>query len=161
LDATIEDFWRMIWEQQCSVIVMVTNLQEGGRVKCAQYWPEVGRHRVFGKLHVKTADSKLKSGYIINTIHIRRAAKVCWLASCITTLATKLNHTPVFFLQDTATPRIVKHYWINSWPDHGVPQSSDVVFTILEEARRDRSPPSGPMVVHCSAGCGKALQTCF
>lgn len=34
LDHTREDFWRMIWEQNSSIIVMVTRVEEGGRVCC-------------------------------------------------------------------------------------------------------------------------------
>ncbi|XP_035767456.1 receptor-type tyrosine-protein phosphatase C-like [Neolamprologus brichardi] len=42
-EETINDFWRMIWEQQSSIIVMVTRCEEGNRVKCAQYWPSPDR----------------------------------------------------------------------------------------------------------------------
>lgn len=34
--ATCSDFWRMIWEQRGSVIVMLTKLKEGGREKAFQ-----------------------------------------------------------------------------------------------------------------------------
>jgi protein tyrosine phosphatase len=37
---TIADFWRMIWQEDCQVIVMVTGLTEGGKEKCARYWPK-------------------------------------------------------------------------------------------------------------------------
>lgn len=36
LDNTVADFWQMIWEQNVHVIVMLTRLQEGKKVKCVK-----------------------------------------------------------------------------------------------------------------------------
>ena len=36
LPETVEDFWRLIWEQRCSRIVMLTNLIENDKVRIFQ-----------------------------------------------------------------------------------------------------------------------------
>ena len=42
LPNTVADFWRMIWEQQVSLLLMLTAETEGRRVKCHRYWPQCG-----------------------------------------------------------------------------------------------------------------------
>ncbi|VDQ15168.1 unnamed protein product [Trichobilharzia regenti] len=39
LPHTINDFWRMVWEQHSAMIVSMTRLEEKARIKCEQYWP--------------------------------------------------------------------------------------------------------------------------
>ncbi|PIO75970.1 Protein-tyrosine phosphatase [Teladorsagia circumcincta] len=39
-DNTVEDFWRMIWQEKCKSIIMLCNLTECGKKKCEQYWPD-------------------------------------------------------------------------------------------------------------------------
>ena len=39
LPGTKEDFWLMVWQERVSLIVMLTNLVEGGKTKSDHYWP--------------------------------------------------------------------------------------------------------------------------
>ncbi|KAF6031430.1 hypothetical protein EB796_010255 [Bugula neritina] len=61
LPGTIDHFWRMIWEQNVTMIVMLTQLIERGRKQCEQYWPEtVEKPATYGDLVVtKRAESVL------------------------------------------------------------------------------------------------------
>ncbi|MCI4393263.1 hypothetical protein PGIGA_G00155310, partial [Pangasianodon gigas] len=35
---TVGDFWRMVWQERCPIIVMITNIEEKNE-KCTEYWP--------------------------------------------------------------------------------------------------------------------------
>lgn len=52
LPQTVCDFWRLVWEQRSTLIVMLTRLVESGRVKCEKYWPDTGDEEDFGVIHV-------------------------------------------------------------------------------------------------------------
>lgn len=53
LPSTVPDFWQMVWQENCRVIVMTTKETERGKNKCARYWPEQGTEKEFGKCKVK------------------------------------------------------------------------------------------------------------
>ncbi|KAK1790652.1 hypothetical protein P4O66_014514, partial [Electrophorus voltai] len=42
LPSTVADFWQMVWESGCVVIVMLTPLTESGVKQCYHYWPDEG-----------------------------------------------------------------------------------------------------------------------
>jgi len=71
LPETTGDFWRMVWEQRCATIVMMTKLEERSRIKCDQYWPNRGAE-TYGLMHVLLVDVTELATYTIRTFHIQR-----------------------------------------------------------------------------------------
>lgn len=78
LPDTFDCFWRMIWEQRVSIIVMITNLVERGRRKCDMYWPKDGVE-TYGVIQVKMVDEEVMSTYTVRTLQIKhlKVKQVC------------------------------------------------------------------------------------
>lgn len=71
MDSTVTDFWRMIWEQHLEIIVMLTNLEEYNKSKCAKYWPEkVGETTQFGDISVNFDDENRFSDYLVRDLKV-------------------------------------------------------------------------------------------
>ncbi|XP_074858613.1 receptor-type tyrosine-protein phosphatase C [Carettochelys insculpta] len=130
-DETTDDFWRMIWEQKATIIVMVTRCEENNRNKCAQYWPTTeDSTATFGDIVVKSNEIKMCPDYIIQKLHI----------------ANRKEKTP---------GRDVTHIQFTSWPDHGVPEDPHLLLKLRRRVNALSNFFSGPIVIHCSAGVGR------
>ena len=66
---TLVDFWRMIWQERVPAIVMITNLVEGKKAKCDQYWPLSGSLG-FGPFQVSITNQLILADYTINTLSV-------------------------------------------------------------------------------------------
>lgn len=74
MESTITDFWRMIWEQQCKVVIMLTDLVENGVEKCTEYIPPseiTDCHRLYGDYQVTLKKRETKEKYAISTLHLK------------------------------------------------------------------------------------------
>lgn len=74
MDTTVTDFWRMIWEQQSKVIIMLTDLFENGVEKCTEYIPPsevTDCHRLYGDFQVTLKKRETKEKYAISTLHLK------------------------------------------------------------------------------------------
>uniref|UniRef100_A0A6G1SL08 protein-tyrosine-phosphatase n=1 Tax=Aceria tosichella TaxID=561515 RepID=A0A6G1SL08_9ACAR len=126
LPNTVGDFWRMVWEQNSRTIVMMTQLEERGRVKCVQYWP--------------SRDSVTYHGITI-------------IACSVEELAYYSIRT--FKLQYNNELREIRQFQFTAWPDHGVPDHPTSFLMFLRRTKVSNPPEAGPMVVLCSAGVGR------
>ncbi|KAL1251239.1 hypothetical protein QQF64_019035 [Cirrhinus molitorella] len=130
-DETVGDFWRMVWEQKSSIIVMVTRCEEGNKVKCAQYWPCLDREtEIFEDFVVKIRSEQHCPDYII-------------------------RHLVLTNKREKASEREVTHIQFISWPDHGVPGDPSLLLKLRRRVNSFKNFFSGPVVVHCSAGVGR------
>ena len=66
---TTVDFWRLIWQEKPPIIVMVTNLKEGNKSKCEQYWPDSGTGN-FGPFKVTLTEHQVFADYCIRTMQV-------------------------------------------------------------------------------------------
>nr|XP_016850804.1 PREDICTED: tyrosine-protein phosphatase non-receptor type 6 [Anolis carolinensis] len=132
LEATINDFWQMVWQENSRIIVMTTREVEKGRNKCVPYWPEVG-------------SSKEYRPYIVENFGEHDA------------LEYKLRQLRISPIDDGEAVRDIWHYQYLSWPDHGVPSEPGGVLGFLDQInqKQESIPAAGSIVVHCSAGIGR------
>jgi protein tyrosine phosphatase len=132
LRSTFDDFWAMVWQQRSKLIAMVTGLEEGGRIKCDRYWPEVdGQETIYGGYGVTVDRSRNLATYTVT----------CFKVRCIA----------------TGEQRAVWHLHYTAWPDFGVPTDQGML-AYLGEIRAVRSALGEmdvPIIAHCSAGIGR------
>lgn len=129
---TVLDFWRMVIEKKCRHIIMLTNCQEQGRVKCFQYWPPSGQMLHFDDVSLFTADeTEIHPGLMIRKIEVTMEDE--------DGQATAIHE--------------VRQLHLTSWPDHGVPEHIESVIAFVRVAANFRD--ADYSVVHCSAGVGR------
>eukprot|EP00005_Dracoamoeba_jomungandri_P012779 CAMPEP_0174268994 /NCGR_PEP_ID=MMETSP0439-20130205/39471_1 /TAXON_ID=0 /ORGANISM="Stereomyxa ramosa, Strain Chinc5" /LENGTH=358 /DNA_ID=CAMNT_0015357517 /DNA_START=37 /DNA_END=1110 /DNA_ORIENTATION=- len=132
LKSTLNDWWRMVWEHKCGVIVMVTKCVEGTSLKCEQYWPEVENTLKYGKIKVTNDETTTLQNL---SIIIRK-----------------------FTLALGKKERKVVQYQYVSWPDHGVPEEGvglEHILQLVNTHYENNLTENNPLLVHCSAGIGR------
>ncbi|XP_029607466.1 titin isoform X6 [Salmo trutta] len=129
LPITVNEFWRMIWEKNVQTLVMLTRCNEQGRVKCEKYWPSETKH--FQNITVTTTSEIPLEDWTIRDFDVKNVR--------------------------TAETRSVRHFHFTAWPDHGVPETTELLinFRHLVREHMDQYSRHSPTVVHCSAGVGR------
>lgn len=128
LPGTKDDFWRMVWEQNVSVVVMVTQAVERGRVKCEIYWPTGTDPVYFGDLVIQLRSESNLSDYILRILDVQLGDQ----------------------------KREVKHFHFLKWPDFGCPANTSLLINFIQTVRSYMPyTATGPTIIHCSAGVGR------
>lgn len=71
MESTVNDFWRLVWEQHLEIIIMLTNLEEYNKTKCAKYWPErVSDSVQFGDITVHFENEQRYSDYLVRNLKV-------------------------------------------------------------------------------------------
>ncbi|XP_076811797.1 uncharacterized protein LOC143458809 [Clavelina lepadiformis] len=131
-ECTVDDFWRMIWDQNVTTIIMVTKLNEGKESKCALYWPQSGS-QLYNDLNVVFIGENHLVDYTVRKFTIQQVRGDA-------TLSMRRN---------------LMQYHFTSWPDFGVPKTPSGMLKFLRKIKHGSPTGYGAIVVHCSAGVGR------
>ena len=168
LPQTFGDFWHMVWEEACPVIVMLTKEEDSGRLKCHKYWPEKGETGRYSK-DTQTDSINFKI-FNSDTTELMDSQIV------VREFAVKRECRPLKDeeLDVSLEIRKVKLLQFLDWSDHS-PCNPRSLLTVLDIANQIRSQKPedwiihsdtnilselGPMIVHCSAGVGRTAVFC-
>ncbi|XP_069693184.1 tyrosine-protein phosphatase 69D isoform X2 [Periplaneta americana] len=137
MDNTVCDFWRMVWEQHLELILMLTNLEEYSKTKCAKYWPDdADGDKVFGDFGVAHVREKRYSDYIIRELKMWR--------TCGGAIKER----------EREERSIVQYHYL-VWKDFMAPEHPAGILKFIKRMNEAYSLEKGPILVHCSAGVGR------
>ncbi|XP_062618539.1 receptor-type tyrosine-protein phosphatase kappa-like isoform X3 [Saccostrea cucullata] len=125
--STMNDIWRMVWEEKSKTVIMLTNPTETGKKKCEQYWPDAGETKEYAGIKVKQVSIESLPDFSIRTFHIQKDGE----------------------------NRTIKQFHYTTWPDHGVPRFGHSLLLMRQKIRAYDPLNNGPPIVHCSAGVGR------
>ena len=167
LTSTTGDFWRMIWEQNCTVIVMMTGLVERGRDKCARYWPAPGspaqQHGDFLVECVGGSGGGGGGGGSASDVNSRNHSEGWWQESRLWLRPRHSSGAETVMASMSSgggakiegEGREIRHFWYTNWPDHGAPINTAPILSLCATIRD----AAAPGVVAKSTGPAAAAPT--
>ncbi|PWN47509.1 receptor/non-receptor type protein-tyrosine phosphatase [Violaceomyces palustris] len=144
---TLNEFYHHVCEQGVKVLVNLTPLVEGKKVKSDRYWPDAGLpsqhagHELSqgGKVELVSEEVVNKGELVIRRLKVHRP---------------KSRDVEA----EQTEPHRFTQVHVSSWPDHGTfPIALFKELLLKEWERRSRRRKGSPPIwVHCSAGIGRS-----
>ena len=69
MQSTVRNFWKMIYDRKCAVVVMTSGLVEEGQEASAQYWPSSGIAH-FGEYAIDLLGEEQLEGFTIRNLSV-------------------------------------------------------------------------------------------
>ncbi|XP_077572600.1 protein tyrosine phosphatase receptor type Fa isoform X2 [Stigmatopora nigra] len=128
---TADDFWRMLWERNSTIVVMLTKLREMGREKCHQYWPAERSARYQYFVVDPMAEYNMPQ-YVLREFKVTDARD--------------------------GQSRTIRQFQFSDWPEQGVPENGEGFIDFIGQVHKTKEQfgQEGPITVHCSAGVGRS-----
>ena len=131
LDATLEDFWRLVWQENSRLIVMLTKTFEVVKLMCSQYWPlHMNSTESYGQFRVELNKEESFAHY-------------------------KVRHFSLTFQGET---RKITQFHYTSWPLSAQPDIANLLLFrrhICSQIQTEET-AQGPPIVHCHDGGGRS-----
>ena len=132
----------MVWQERSSSIVMITNLEEGGKAKCQQYWPDAGTLKC-GPFNITITDQQILADYTIRRFTVKVGVHRQY------GMYMSYAHPFSQLAGGSERPLKVTHYHYTAWPDHGVPDYATSILAFHQRVKKEHNASKGPIIVHC------------
>ena len=76
MESTARNFWKMIYDRKCAVVVMVSGLVERNLESSVQYWPGSGMYS-YGEYTVELIGEEPLEGFTIRELSVVNDNEVC------------------------------------------------------------------------------------
>mgnify|MGYP002626245928 CR=1 FL=1 len=133
LKETIPSFWKMIYNHKIKLVVMLSSSLEEVEGRNEIYWPR---------------EKETPLNFEENNLFIEFVNKEEIIQNAVILKKFKINGEFE-----------VKQMHIICWPDHGMPSDQklarEIMNSMINYIRAERSENKSPIVVHCSAGVGR------
>jgi protein tyrosine phosphatase len=134
MQSTVRDFWKIVHDRKCGVIVMLSDLVEEGKEVCYQYWPGSGS-QTYGEFSVELLGEEMMDGYVLRTFSIAHSG--------------------------SGTAHQLSQFQVTNWaPDGSCGKLSSVSSVVEEMSKVQRRTGNHPIVVHCSDTVSRSGMFC-